>query len=116
MRSFDAALGEWVGTPGVERPKSALEFLQSKYQDPLEEPETRIKCAIAALPFENPKLPVENHHAHGDFGVNLRFVPEAVVDADRLRAEGRSISFDGSLPDGRVEHPPGELSPVLRKR
>jgi hypothetical protein len=114
--AFDVALGEGVETTDRPRPKSALEFLQSKYQDSWEEPETRIKCAIAALPFESPALAVENHHVHGALEVCLRFVREATAEIERLRAQGKTISFNRRLPGGAVEHSLGELSPVVRKR
>jgi hypothetical protein len=37
---------------------SSLDFLQATYRDPYQPPARRLRAAIAALPFEHPKLAV----------------------------------------------------------
>ena len=41
-----------------EEEMTSLEYLQTIYRDPLQMQATRVKAAVAALPFEYPKLSV----------------------------------------------------------
>jgi hypothetical protein len=67
--------GTYAGGAGT----NALEFLQSIYRNPMEATSTRIRAAVEALPYENPKLSA------------VAFMHEADTFAERLeRALERS--------------------------
>ena len=81
---------EWPAMP-VVMPATALEYLQSIYRNPSEPDGRRMRAAMAALPFESPKLAVTTILDEGDL-------------ADRLeRAILRSQS-----PPKMIEHNPRE--------
>jgi hypothetical protein len=54
-----------------EMPASALGYLQSIYRNPSEPESRRMRAAIAALPFESPKLAVTAYLNEGDLGERL---------------------------------------------
>jgi hypothetical protein len=62
---------------------SALEFLQATYRDPTQSFHTRMRAAMAALPFESPKL-----QATAIIGMGLDFsakLERAIRRSDRVR-------------------------------
>jgi hypothetical protein len=83
-------------------PQTSLEFLQSIYRDDLQLGSVRMRAAIAALPFEHPKLQVTM-----DVSRNFATAMEAsawrsglhtVIDSDESREDMRAIR-DGASPD-----------------
>ena len=58
--------------PVVIEAGSSLEFLQAVYRDPGQPVSRRMRAAIAALPFEHPKLAVvASMHANEGFAAQL---------------------------------------------
>src|SRR5208283_1396671 len=58
--------------PSVPEAESSLEFLQIVYRDPGQPLARRLRAAIAALPFEHPKLAVvASMHANEGFAAQL---------------------------------------------
>ena len=62
---------------------NALNFLQSIYRDPTQQQYTRMRAAIAALPFESPKLQATAIIGMGrDFASKLE---RAMLRSDKVR-------------------------------
>jgi hypothetical protein len=66
---------------------SSLEFLQSVYRAPYQPISRRMRAAIAALPFEYPKLSVS-----ANLGVNAGFAMR--LEQARKRSESAKIAID----------------------
>jgi hypothetical protein len=83
--------GSGAGIAGIEsREITALAYLRSIYQDPLQATHVRMKAAIAALPFEVPKLAVTAVIESGDLADRLdRAIARSarIIDARPARAE-----------------------------
>ncbi|MCA1513643.1 hypothetical protein [Bradyrhizobium sp. NBAIM01] len=73
---------------------SSLDFLQAVYRDPYQPMHRRMRAAVAALPFEHPKLAVTAVVNGEGFGAKL--------EAARERA-ARVIEFRNQLPTIKVD-------------
>lgn len=75
LDTVDAALGQIEqaaqSSKAIEFPKDALAFLKGVYQSSALPLSVRMRAAIAALPFEMPKLAVTANIQHKDFGALL---------------------------------------------
>jgi hypothetical protein len=54
MRQFNLETQNWEGED--EPPLTSLGYLQSIYRDENQSPSMRIRCAVEALPYENPRV------------------------------------------------------------
>jgi hypothetical protein len=62
----------WSGPIAVaELPANALAYLQSIYRNPSEPDGRRMRAAMAALPFETPKLAVTTNISNENFAAML---------------------------------------------
>ena len=72
--------------PSVPEAESSLEFLQAVYSDPGQPMTRRMRAAIAALPFEHPKLAVvASMHANEGFAAKL----EEAIARSRIYVDAR---------------------------
>jgi hypothetical protein len=74
---------------------NALTYLQSIYRNPMEATSTRIRAAVEALPYENPRLSAiaVGRLTGEDFATRL---DQAVEASNRAKLiEGRVIERDG---------------------
>jgi hypothetical protein len=79
-------LSEPEAEPLGPEAETSLEFLQAIYRSPYEPVSRRLRAAIAALPFEHPKLAVVAHAHGGGFADQL----EAAIK----RAQGQGHGSD----------------------
>jgi hypothetical protein len=82
---------------------SALDYLQSVYRDPTREPYVRMRAAIAAIPFESPKL-----HATATVQLGLDFASKL----ERAIQRSANVRLVASAPV-RSDPPPVEIKPHL---
>jgi hypothetical protein len=54
MRQFNLETQEWEGED--DEPITSLQYLQSIYRDENRPDSMRIRCAVEALPYENPRV------------------------------------------------------------
>jgi hypothetical protein len=54
MKQFNLETQEWEGEDAP--PLTSLGYLQSIYRDENQSPSMRIRCAVEALPYENPRV------------------------------------------------------------
>jgi hypothetical protein len=66
---------------------SSLDFLQAVYRDPNQPIHRRLRAAIAALPFEHPKLAVTATVSTEGFAAKL----EAMMERSRMAAVLRAV-------------------------
>src|SRR5262249_49954968 len=85
-------LGQVIATE--QEPRTALEYLQSIYRNPMEETGKRIRAATEALPHESPRMAsvAVGHFTGQDFATRL----EKAIDASNRAKliEGRVIERD----------------------
>jgi hypothetical protein len=70
---------------------TSLDYLQAIYRDPRQPETRRIRCAIAALPFEHPKLAVTAVVASDGFGAKLEAARQRSAKVIEGRAEPRAL-------------------------
>jgi len=83
-----------------EEPSSSLDFLQTIYRDAAMPLHTRMRAAIAALPFESPKLAV------------TALIPEGETFAKQLEA---AVARSGKVLELRAEPLPAVAVAVRRR-
>jgi hypothetical protein len=70
MKQFNLETQAWEGED--DPPLTSLKYLQSIYRDENRPDNMRIRCAVEALPYENPKLGVTAHvSVDGSFAERL---------------------------------------------
>jgi hypothetical protein len=88
MYEEDEASEEQCPVMLVEVPANALEYLQSIYRNPSEPDGRRMRAAMAALPFETPKLAVTTNISNENFAAMLdKAIARSRVPQLELRAE-----------------------------
>lgn len=89
--------------PAIGPAACSLEFLQAVYRDPGQPMTRRMRAAIAALPFEHPKLAVvASMHANEGFAAQL----EAAIARSRrvMDKEPDAGHYDGDFPSIMMGH------------
>jgi hypothetical protein len=79
-------------------PADALEYLQSIYRNPAEPDGRRMRAAMAALPFESPKLAVTTNLTNEGFAVRLE--KAAARSRAPLVIEHREVELPPAGPPG----------------
>ena len=104
MRQFNLETQEWEGED--DEPLTSLEYLQSIYRDENQLTSTRIRCAVEALPYENPRVSAVavTHMNDNDFATALE---RAII---RSGINPKPLS-----PPKMIEHEP-PVSPEDMKR
>src|SRR5271154_1624919 len=99
MYEEDEEAEVWSGPIALkDEPANALEYLQSIYRNPSEPDGRRMRAAMAALPFETPKLAVTTNLSNENFA--------AMLDRAILRSQGNGrnipqIELSAEPDDGR---------------
>ena len=99
LATVDAALAELEEEPDVPEGETSLQLSQANYRNKEQPLNVRVRCAIEALPFENPKVSaVAVSHMNGqDFASALE------------RAIQRSKSPLALNAPAVIEHDPSEM-------
>ena len=89
MENGKSVAGTYAGSAGIDREFSdALGYLQSIYRNPLEPTSLRMRAAMAAIPFEVPKLAVTTNLSNENFAAMLdKAIARSRVPQIELRAE-----------------------------
>jgi hypothetical protein len=86
MENGKLVAGIQAGIAGIDREFSdALGYLQSIYRNPLEPTSLRMRAAMAAIPFETPKLAVTTSLSNENFS--------ALLDRAIARSQGAEIKL-----------------------
>jgi len=90
--------------------ESALSFLQACYRNPSLNLTTRMRAAIAALPFESPKLAVTAVVSEQDFATVLDRRLKRIEEMKLL--ENKTINGDATVTDRTIEPEPRPSPPL----
>ena len=90
--------------------ESALSFLQACYRNPSLNLTTRMRAAVAALPFESPKLAVTAVVSEQDFAAVLDRRLQRIEEMRLL--ENKVVNGDTTITDRAIDPEPQPSSPT----